>query len=187
VIENYDQYKDLAESVCMRKELKEVKPSEFKELPDIEYFLFEEDFVEKNIRCIPMIVRFKMDHAGIKLRLAEWSRFTLEERVNLAKRTCGNEVEAKEYNSYLAGLIRKHTGKEPALLAIDKNPAWAGVTSVPAMLNEKLEGFGWHVSVEQWKGLTDLQRFALLKLCKEGHENKNFPKAMKEFKLINRQ
>ncbi|WP_353849846.1 nitrate reductase associated protein, partial [Hydrotalea sp.] len=31
----------------------------------IEYFQFEEDFVEENVRCIPMIVRFKMDAVGI--------------------------------------------------------------------------------------------------------------------------
>ena len=47
--------------------------SVFKDMAGIEYFNFEEDFVEKNIRCIPMIVRFKMDKAGIKLKLAEWS------------------------------------------------------------------------------------------------------------------
>jgi len=33
----------------------------------IEYFKFEEDFIEEDVRCIPMIVRFKMDLAGIKL------------------------------------------------------------------------------------------------------------------------
>ncbi|MBL7744990.1 MAG: nitrate reductase maturation protein NarM [Chitinophagaceae bacterium] len=183
VIPNYDQYKGLKESVCMRKKLLRSKPSEFSSIPDIEYFLFEEDFIEKNIRCIPMIVRFKMDHAGIKLKLAEWSRFTVEERIELATKACNNEGEINAYNAYLSGLITKHTGKEATPLVVDKNPVWADVSSVPATLNEKLKGFGWHISVEKWKGLTSLQRFALLKLCKEGHENKNFPKAMKEFGL----
>ncbi|MBL7738980.1 MAG: nitrate reductase maturation protein NarM [Chitinophagaceae bacterium] len=183
VIPNYDQYEGLEESVCMKKELKKSKPSEFINKPEIEYFLFEEDFIEKNIRCIPMIVRFKMDHAGIKLKLAEWSRFTVEERIELATKACNNEGETNSYNEYLSGLVAKHTGKEATALVVDKNPVWADVSSLPAMLNEKLWGFGWHISVEKWKGLTSLQRFALLKLCKEGHENKNFPKAMKEFGL----
>ena len=41
----------------------------------IQYFLFEEDFIEKNVRCIPMIVRYKLDTVGIKLQLSQWSRF----------------------------------------------------------------------------------------------------------------
>ena len=62
---------------------------------NIEYFDFEEDFVEKNIRCIPMIVRFKMDKAGIKLKLTEWSKFSVEERIELSKRPCDSEEESK--------------------------------------------------------------------------------------------
>ena len=198
ITENYDQYKGLAESVCMKKELNP-QPlkgsygkqnesgdinSPFKGLSSIEYFDFEEDFVEKNIRCIPMIVRFKMDKAGIKLKLAEWSRFSVEERIELAKKPCSNEEEAKQYNNFLVGLINRYTSKEATGLAIDQHPGWADLNKVPDLLQEKLKEFGWNISVEQWAGLTNLQRFALLKLCKEGHESKNFPKALKEFDLI---
>jgi hypothetical protein len=187
IIDNYDQYKGLAESVCMKKELtKTVGPSEVRSLPDIEYFLFEEDFIEKDVRCIPMIVRFKMDAAGIKLKLAEWGKFSVEERIELSNKSCSNETEAKQYNHYLGGLIKKYTGKEGTALEIDKNPPWADISLVPMMLNDALKKFEWKITAKQWKELTDLQRFALLKLCKESHENKNFPKAMKEFKLINK-
>jgi hypothetical protein len=41
-----------------------------------------------------------------------------------------------------------------------------------------------HISTDQWKSLSALQRFALLKLYRPGHENKNFKKALKEFGLI---
>ena len=58
---------------------KRIQSSEFINLDDIEYFYFEEDFVVDNVRCIPMIIRFKMDAAGIKLRLSEWSRFSVDE------------------------------------------------------------------------------------------------------------
>jgi len=198
ITENYDQYKGLEESVCMKKELNPQplkgsygKQSEsgdinspFKGLSSIEYFDFEEDFVEKNIRCIPMIVRFKMDKAGIKLKLAEWSRFSVEERIELAKKPCSNEDETKQYNDYLVGLIKGYTSKEATGLAIDQHPGWADLNKVPELLEEKLRQFGWSISIKQWAGLTNLQRFALLKLCKEGHESKNFPKAIKEFGLI---
>jgi hypothetical protein len=185
IIENYDPYAGLKESVCMRKKLAPADPSEFKDILNIEYFDFEEDFVEKNIRCIPMIVRFKMDKAGIKLKLAEWSRFNVEERIALATKACRDEKEAKFYKYYLAYLIRKYTGKEATWMLIDENPEWSVTDVIPPVLIEKLKGFGWSISIQQWKKLTDLQRFALLKQCKEGHENKNFPKAMKEFNLVN--
>jgi hypothetical protein len=158
--------------------------SEFKELAGIEYFDFEEDFVQQNMRCIPMIVRFKMDIAGIKLKLAEWNKFRKEERIELALKPCTTMEEARLYNNYLAGLIKKYAGNEATALAIIQNPEWAELKTVPSILEEKIKKFGPGIGINQWNGLTDLQRFALLKLCKEGHENKNFLKAMKEFGLI---
>ena len=87
-------------------------PSEFKNLQGIEYFDFEEDFMEDNIRCIPMIVRFKMDIAGIKLKLAEWSKFQPAERVKLALLPVSSRLETNKYRTYLCALIEKHTGNQ---------------------------------------------------------------------------
>jgi hypothetical protein len=139
--------------------------------------------VEKNIRCIPMIVRFKMDRAGIKLKLEEWSKFSTAERIELATKSCGDEREAKTYHQYLAWLVERYTEKQATGLAIEESPGWVELKNVPVELQEKANEFGWSVSTKQWSGLTDLQRFALLKLCRPGHESKNFPKAMKEFGL----
>lgn len=169
----------------MKKRLDEVSAgSEFRDIEGIEYFNFEEDFIEKNIRCIPMIVRFKLDKSGIKLKLAEWNKFSVDERIELAKKSCGNDEEVKQYNHYLAELIKNRSGKEATDLAIDLHPGWADINKLPDLLQERLNEFEAHISVDQWAELTNLQRFALLKLCKPGHESKNFPKALKEFGLI---
>ena len=160
-------------------------PSVFLNLNGIEYFMFEEDFMENNIRCIPMIIRLKMDKAGIKLKLSEWNRLRIEEKILLAKMKCNCGEEIERYNQYLKGLIKQRTGREATILNVDQNPLWENVCSLPEKLNERLAEFDWQLSIEQWKGLTCLQRFALLKLSRPRHENKNFPKAMKEFKLIN--
>ena len=159
--------------------------SVFLNLKGIEYFMFEEDFMENNIRCIPMIIRFKMDKAGIKLKLSEWNRLGIEEKILLAKLKCNSGEEIERYNKYLKGLIKERTGREATILEVDQNPLWENVCSLPEKLNEILAEFDLQLSIEQWKDLTNLQRFALLKLCRPGHENKNFPKAMKEFKLVN--
>ena len=148
------------------------------------YFDFEEDFIENNVRCIPMIVRFKMDIAGIKLKLAEWNKFKQEERVQLALLPVSSAEEIKNYNNYLTTLIEKHTGNKATALSINSNPGWANLQSIPAILAEKAKEFDLIITPEKWGGLTNLQRFALLKLCRPGHENKNFPKAIKEFGLL---
>lgn len=182
IIPNYDQYEGLEESVCMKKKL---NASEFRALSNIEYFDFEEDFVEENVRCIPMIVRFKMDAAGIKLKLAEWSKFKKEDRIHLAVMPAATEEEAKLYNEYLAALIEKYTSDKATALAVNPNPEWANLQSIPEMLSEKAKEFNLVITLEKWSHLTNLQRFALLKLCRPGHENKNFPKAIQEFGLVN--
>jgi hypothetical protein len=44
-----------------------------------------------------------------------------------------------------------------------------------------------NITAQQWEKLTPLQRFALIKLSRSGHENKNFPKAMAEFNLLSQE
>ncbi len=148
-----------------------------------EGFLFEEDFVEENVRCIPMIVRFKLDLAGIKLKLSEWSRFTIEDRLLLTRQACVSDEEIANYHRYLKQLVLLRTGNEPTLLAVEKKPLWSQVNTVPVILRKKAAEYNWQIPIEKWKLISRLQRFALLKLCRPGHENKNFPKAMHEFGL----
>jgi hypothetical protein len=180
IIPNYDQYEGLEESVCMKKNLIQ---SEFKDLEGIEYFNFEEDFVEDNVRCIPMTVRFKMDTALIKLKLSEWSKFSRQEKVQLALLPVNSEDEIFFYTNYLTQLIDKYTGGKPTALPIDTKPGWANLSGIPAMLIEKAKEFDVIITTDKWKDLTNLQRYTLLKLCRPGHENKNFQKAIKEFGL----
>ncbi|MEO6229489.1 MAG: nitrate reductase associated protein [Ferruginibacter sp.] len=146
-------------------------------------FLFEEDFMEDNIRCIPMLVRFKLDAAGIKLKLAEWSKFSVDERNQLAIQQCDTDEEIVVYKNYLQQLVKFRSGNQPTVLQLIQDPAWANLEKVDESLLAKASEYDWTISVEQWKRLSDLQRFALLKLYRPGHENKNFPKAMKEFGL----
>ncbi len=149
----------------------------------IEYFRFEEDFMEDNIRCIPMIVRFKLDAIGIKLKLKEWSKMSYYERTFLAEHPVDSEADIDEYRRQLENLILEHTGARPTLLAA-VNPSWTNTNEIPHELNEKLNALELKLSLVQWRALTTLQRFVLLKLSRPSHENKNFPKAMEEFGLV---
>jgi hypothetical protein len=149
----------------------------------VQYFKFEEDFVEDKVRCIPMIVRFKLDACGIKLKLVEWCKMSTDQRMFLADLPCETPIEISAYGEYLRQLIKSITCQDPTDLKVDQNPQWAQLSEIPSILIEKVKEFNLSLSLAQWKGLDTLQRFALLKLSSASHENKNFPKAMREFNL----
>jgi hypothetical protein len=148
-----------------------------------DFFRFEEDFVEENVRCIPMIVRYKLDACGVKLKLVEWSRMTTEEREHLASMPCVDPEEVRGYREYLCALIHRRTGGIPTFIPVPGSPAWSRLDEIPYTIQEKLRGMASSLSLKQWQSLSALQRFALLKLSYGGHENKNFPRALKEFGL----
>ncbi|MEN9239052.1 MAG: nitrate reductase associated protein [Thermostichus sp. DG_1_6_bins_120] len=54
---------------------------------------------------------------------------------------------------------------------------------MPASVQQKAEELGMPISLDFWKNLEDLQRFALIKLSRSNHENKNFLPALQEFGL----
>jgi hypothetical protein len=150
----------------------------------VEHFRFEEDFVTENMRCIPMIVRFKMDTAGIKLTLAEWCKFKSEEREDLAMNQCSNHLEVAQYRLYLQGLVQKYTGRMPSEIPVSKDPEWRNSSEIPVGVLQRVQELQYELTIAQWERLGLLQRFALLKLSRPGHESRNFLKALKEFKII---
>jgi hypothetical protein len=71
-----------------------------------------------------------------------------------------------------------------AELPIDPHPAWEDINTIPDSVQKKSEEIGVNITVEVWASLTNLQRFALIKLSRSSHENKNFLPALQEFKII---
>ncbi|MGK7924934.1 MAG: nitrate reductase associated protein [Spirulina sp.] len=146
-------------------------------------FQFETDFVE-SLRCIPMQVRMKLDTCGIKLKLTHWHQFAIEERQNLVMMSCQTKEEIKTYGEHLQQLVIQHTGKPASELPIDENPPWLNDMAIPDTVREKSSEVGASLTLEQWQSLTPDRRFALIKLSRPSHENKNFLPAMKEFGLL---
>lgn len=147
------------------------------------FFQFEADFVE-SLRCIPMQVRYKLDTCGIKLKLPEWNQFSQEDRQALIDRPCTTIEEIQEYRQWLQDLVFQYTGKPASELPIEDNPDWMNAACVPASVGEKANDFGVMLSLEQWTNLPPIERFALIKLSRSSHENRNFIPALKEFNLI---
>ena len=148
---------------------------------EIVFFRFEKDFVESGIRCIPMVVRFKLDACGIKLKLSEWNRLSSGQRMQMAYAPCQSAAEVLIYREELCRMVTPLTGEIPASIPVPDKPAWSRKDEIPYTIQEKLQETSSAIEIGQWQQLTDLQRFALLKLSYPGHENKNFPKALAEF------
>ena len=145
------------------------------------FFAFESDFVD-SLRCIPMIVRYKLDTCRVKLQLSDWARFNFDEKDFLAEMPCHSPAEIEAYADYVNELVWKYTSTVPSLLK-NLDPAWTHLY-VPAEVREKAQEWNCPViSASQWMQLDVLERFALVKLSRSGHEGRNFPRALAEFGL----
>ncbi len=147
------------------------------------FFQFEADFVN-SLRCIPMQVRLKLDTCGVKLNLAQWHQFTATERQQLVDLPCSNEVTTTAYRNYLQSLVCGYQGNPAKTLPIDPAPAWLDDQVMPSEVEAQAASLGHSLTLTQWQALTPLQRFALIKLSRSGHENRNFRPALMEFGLV---
>ena len=148
----------------------------------LRYFNFESDFVD-TLRCIPMIVRYKLDTADKKLQLAEWSRLTPEEKQTLAELPCESPADREAYRKHLDARVWERSQKVVKDLG-GVEATWEDLSQVPVEVVEKAQE--WQSApptLAQWVRLDLLQRFALVKLSRSGHEGENFPRALAEFGL----
>jgi len=143
-------------------------------------FAFEADFAD-GLRCIPMVVRRKLDLVGIKLSLAQWSRFSVEARAALAEGPLDTPDLRADWKSRMEAAIRLHAGEEPRFLPVEEAPSWTRLDAIPPEVAEWSTGADVALSIARWRSLDELQRFALTKLSRAGHENRNFLPACKEF------
>lgn len=129
-----------------------------------------------------MAVRYRLDLTGVKLKLNEWSKLEKADRNALVERPCGTPAEIDAYRGTLSALVAKTCGHPPSLLPDPVDPQWEALT-VPSQVREKAVAEGIALSDSAWKSLPVLQRFALIKLSRPGHENLNFRPAAREFGL----
>lgn len=150
---------------------------------ETDLFAFEADFVD-TLRCVPMAVRFKLDLVGVKLTLRQWSRLTPEDRFGCLMAACDAPQEIEAYRQRLKALVAERTGDVAKDLPPDATVPWAAAARTP----EQVIAFAGQAGVAPpsdvvWAGLSDLQRFVLLKLSRDNHDNVNFVPAMREFGL----
>lgn len=149
-----------------------------------ELFGFESDFVA-SLRCIPMAVRYRLDLSGVKLRLNEWAKLSLADKQEFLEKPVSNREEVEAYRHALSVRVAAASGTAPSLLVDPPDALWDSA-SVPDQVRDKAAAENVPLSDTAWRSLSTLQRFALLKLSRPGHENRNFLPAIREFGLLPR-
>ncbi len=147
-------------------------------------FEFERDFAQ-SLRCVPMSVRLKLDVAGVKISLKQWNRLTTEDRQQLLLLACDTSAEKQEFGERVRAMLAARASDPAGQLAVDAHPAWAREDQVPEPVARHLRSLKLPaLSVAQWRDLSQVQRFSLMKLSRAGHDNDNFVPALREFGLL---
>ena len=85
-------------------------------------FAFEADFA-RDFRCIPMVVRLKLDRVGIKLSLKQWTRIGHPNRRSLATLHCNTVLETAAYRRALVSMIESNSCGPVVTLPLDPAPS----------------------------------------------------------------
>jgi hypothetical protein len=131
-----------------------------------------------------MAVRFKLDKSGIKLSLDQWQQLSEGDRRDLLEMRCERANEISNYRRALQTLIRATTGDEPRSLDAGSTPAWDDPDLPSQVTRKTLELGAIPPTPHQWRTLTQLQRFALIKLSRDGDHGRNLTQALREFELL---
>jgi len=134
-------------------------------------FHFEADFVT-SLRCIPMAVRRKLDLCGCKVKLQQWLELSEFDRKEI--------LMWSDYPEELVKLAQRLANCSSKML-IKHQETWQNTDQIPKDLSCSCIEIGIQIpSLEQWKALDELERFALVKLSHPGHEHRNLASALKE-------
>ena len=142
-------------------------------------FGFEQDFIG-NWRCIPLCVRRKLDLIGLKLKLSHWVAMSQQQRQSLVD--WNDHPEAlKAMSAHCRSLTRTMADGEAKPLPPAQGESWQLSSEVAAHVLAAAEDRHIDLSLKQWHGLSELERFALCKLARPGgHDHHNLEAALGE-------
>jgi len=149
-----------------------------------DFFGFEAG-MEHALEAMPMSVRLKLDLCGRKISLAQWRGLPLAVRQVALEVRCGTAVEIVRARRYFCFIVDAFGLGRLTPVRVDPR-AWSARARIPVMVASAMEALGLPcIDATAWAELSDLQRFALIKLARQGHI-RNLQLALEEFGLWTR-
>lgn len=147
-------------------------------------FQFEQDKYYA-LRRIPMAMRIKLDLCGVKLSIRDWSKFSREDREALAGMCYESQQQLLAFRTRVMELITAIAGDSTQAPPCSRPAPWEIRDEISPQVARQAAMLGVpEPTLAQWAALSDLQRYALLKLTREGAKNEKLPAALKEFGLM---
>ena len=141
-------------------------------------FQFEQDFIG-NWRCIPLCVRRKLDLIGLKLKLNHWLALSQQQRQELVDYG-DDDVSLSMLRRHLQLCTRSmRDGTAKDLPPAQREP-WQRSDALPDLVHRAADSRGVDLSLRRWIEMTELERFALCKLARPGHDHHNLDAAFSE-------
>ena len=146
-------------------------------------FEFEDEFID-DLRCIPLCVRRKLDLIGLKLKLQHWQELSHNDKRKIVFWSDSIE-ELDALKSYLIDKTSYSRIGQAKEILISKDEPWLLSDKVPKSIDVEANKYKFQISQRIWSNLSELERFALCKLARTGHEHRNLIKAFKEILIHN--
>lgn len=141
-------------------------------------FAFEHDFIG-SWRCIPLCVRRKLDLIGLKLKLSHWLALSQAQRQELVDWP-DDPTNLTSLREHLRTCTRSLADGEARPLPPATHEPWQNPHAIPVEVGEAAAQRQISLSPISWSGLRELDRFALCKLARPGHDHHNLDAAFSE-------
>ena len=135
-----------------------------------------------SLLLIPLRVRYKLDCAGIRLRLAQWQALTHDEKTQLLQLPVDTNQEQGAYRDALIQMVDRLGGVPLVEEPITGEEGWRITQAWPDVVVGQCEA--QHLPLpplSQWQSLIEADRHALFVLARSNHSQTEFVAAMALF------
>jgi len=134
-----------------------------------------------NLSRLPLDLRRKLDHIGVKLSLRSWLAFSIEERIVLCHLSCDSLEESGVFTAYLEFLCRRHNAAPIETTEPLADSLWEP-SAVPSPVAEKSAVLGYAITLDQWRVWQAHERYALYKTATSKSQPEAFERVLQQLR-----
>ncbi len=135
-----------------------------------------------SLLLIPLRVRYKLDCAGIRLRLAQWQALTQNEKTQLLQMPVLTAQEHEAYRVTLSRMVNRLGGAALVEEPMTGEEGWRTTQAWPDVVVRQCEAQNLPPPpLSKWQSLIEADRHALFVLARSNHSQAEFVAAMAMF------